>query len=192
MRNDFESGYLAHHGILGQKWGIRRFQNPDGSLTAEGKLRYNPDGTKKTRAERKEATKKYNQKKAALNKARKAKADSEKQKKLEKEYQEKKTQVLKSGKASEVAKYKGQMTNQELSDALNRIRWERELDNMTASETESNFEKIDKIMEKVGKVTNWANKSMDAYDAMATIYNFRHPDNKVRYMRKGDGDKKKK
>ena len=32
--------YLKHHGILGQKWGIRRFQNPDGSLTAEGKKRY--------------------------------------------------------------------------------------------------------------------------------------------------------
>lgn len=32
--------YLAHHGILGQKWGVRRYQNPDGSLTAAGKKRY--------------------------------------------------------------------------------------------------------------------------------------------------------
>ena len=31
---------LTHHGIKGQKWGIRRFQNPDGTLTAEGKRRY--------------------------------------------------------------------------------------------------------------------------------------------------------
>jgi len=30
---------LAHHGILGQKWGIRRFQNPDGSLTPAGRKR---------------------------------------------------------------------------------------------------------------------------------------------------------
>ncbi len=31
---------LAHHGILGQKWGVRRFQNENGSLTKEGKKRY--------------------------------------------------------------------------------------------------------------------------------------------------------
>ena len=30
---------LYHHGIKGQKWGVRRFQNPDGSLTAEGRKR---------------------------------------------------------------------------------------------------------------------------------------------------------
>lgn len=33
-------GYLAHHGVKGQKWGIRRYQNPDGSLTSEGMARY--------------------------------------------------------------------------------------------------------------------------------------------------------
>ena len=31
---------LYHHGILGQKWGIRRFQNEDGSLTDAGRKRY--------------------------------------------------------------------------------------------------------------------------------------------------------
>lgn len=42
--------YLMHYGIKGQKHGIRRFQNEDGSLTEEGKRRYGvydrPDGTK--------------------------------------------------------------------------------------------------------------------------------------------------
>ena len=34
-----EKDYLAHHGIKGQKWGVRRFQNPDGTRTALGKKR---------------------------------------------------------------------------------------------------------------------------------------------------------
>lgn len=31
---------LYHHGIKGMKWGVRKYQNPDGSLTAKGKKRY--------------------------------------------------------------------------------------------------------------------------------------------------------
>lgn len=34
------SNELYHHGILGQKWGIRRYQNPDGTLTEAGKAKY--------------------------------------------------------------------------------------------------------------------------------------------------------
>ena len=31
---------LYHHGVKGQRWGVRRYQNPDGSLTEEGRKRY--------------------------------------------------------------------------------------------------------------------------------------------------------
>ena len=42
-------GELYHHGIKGQKWGVRRFQNKDGSLTPAGKKRYDePNVGRKT------------------------------------------------------------------------------------------------------------------------------------------------
>lgn len=36
----YDENHLEHHGILGMKWGVRRFQNPDGTLSAKGKKRY--------------------------------------------------------------------------------------------------------------------------------------------------------
>lgn len=42
---------LSHHGILGQKWGVRRYQNPDGSLTPDGQKRYLKSMYKEARKE---------------------------------------------------------------------------------------------------------------------------------------------
>ena len=42
----FRVDELYHHGVKGQKWGIRRYQNADGTLTSAGKARYyNTDGS---------------------------------------------------------------------------------------------------------------------------------------------------
>lgn len=37
------SNELFHHGVLGMKWGVRKYQNKDGSLTDAGKKRYDRD-----------------------------------------------------------------------------------------------------------------------------------------------------
>ena len=60
------SDILVHHGIKGQRWGVRRYQNPDGSLTAAGRNRYGSSFSEKRNLRRekvnqvKEARKNYN------------------------------------------------------------------------------------------------------------------------------------
>lgn len=45
VTRDASDDELYHHGIKGQKWGIRRFQNKDGSLTPSGRKRYDDGGS---------------------------------------------------------------------------------------------------------------------------------------------------
>ena len=40
MNAHYDDRNLYHHGIKGQRWGVRRYQNKDGSLTPEGRRKY--------------------------------------------------------------------------------------------------------------------------------------------------------
>lgn len=44
-----QANELYHHGVKGQKWGVRKYQNPDGSLTAEGQRRQNANIVNRTK-----------------------------------------------------------------------------------------------------------------------------------------------
>lgn len=110
------NGELYHWGIKGQRWGFRRYQNKDGSLTAAGKQRY-----KSTEEELKEREKVIKNKERA--KARQAKLDA---KKAELDAREK---ALEGNNADEPVKPKSktieEMTDQEINDKINRMALEK-------------------------------------------------------------------
>lgn len=194
MRNDFESNYLAHHGILGMKWGIRRYQNPDGSLTSEGKLRYNQDGSKKTFKERREAIKKRKKQMKSLAKARAARNKANAAKQESNDFSKKKEEILRSGDPKQILKYRKYMTDNEMNSALNRIRNEQALKDMVKASEKSGIDKIDGLMKTVGKVQNWAEIGIKTYDTTADLYNTfiaQNEDEKWKKIRSGKKNKKK-
>lgn len=96
-----------HHGIKGQKWGIRRFQNEDGSLKPAGKKRYGDDAesNKQNRSFFSRVSKKTSVKKKVTTSS--------------KENDDKKKSI-------------SDMTDQEIQAAINRKRLEKEYERMLA------------------------------------------------------------
>lgn len=81
IHSDGHTAELYHHGILGQKWGIRRYQNKDGSLTAAGQKHRT---LRENMHDRKVAKKrKQSLEKARATKARKKEAEINKQREQE-------------------------------------------------------------------------------------------------------------
>lgn len=99
-----------------------------------------------------------------------AKKKEEEQEKLRK-LNEERDKLLKSGKASDVLKYQGMWTNSELSQVVSRLGYEKSLRDYSQSEIQSNMAKVDKIMNNLKTVNNWASIGTDTYNLMASIYN---------------------
>ena len=131
------SDELYHHGILGQRWGIRRYQKKDGSLTPAGLKRYGSEANFK-KIQRAEATAKKEAEKAKY----RAKTEAEIAK-INKKYKINKPDAKKEEtKAKEETKEKeksskpkaksiNEMTDDEIRARINRIQLENQLKSLT-------------------------------------------------------------
>lgn len=179
IRNYRIPDYISHHGILGQKWGIRRFQNPDGTRTPAGKARYNEGGEKpsnpiKAVGDAIKKSKTDKQRKAALEKAREAKRKKAEGAKAAEQHEADKKKALESGDYKQIQKYANEVSTAELRTAMDRARalsdLNQEIEKRTPKEKDI-WSTIDDVANKVGSATNAFNKGKDAWNAFAKAAN---------------------
>lgn len=127
---------LQHHGIKGQKWGRRRFQNEDGSLTAAGKKRYGTEDN----FEKQYPIDKKNSDISAIDAGKKGAKNAREINKNLKEIEREKTskkQKQVNKQIEEAARDNARrMSDQELRDAVNRLNME---ENYTRMMTNRNY-----------------------------------------------------
>lgn len=175
---------IAHHGTKGMRWGIRLYQNKDGSLTPAGQKRYNKEveklkkETAKVKAEQKAlATKKKNQEKLDKLEANKRKLEEEKKalreekkgkkvndkpdEKPEETLAEKKARLLKSSDPKELLEGKDLLSNNELQERLNRINLESQL------QSKIPVEKQKSTMDRINESIAMYKKVDEAYSTVA-------------------------
>lgn len=120
---------LYHWGIKGMKWGVRRYQNKDGSLTDAGGKRYNGKDyePRKSIGQKIKDYKTSVKRKKNLKKAREARVEKKKQEAEQKAAAEKRKKDIESGKIS--AK---NMTSEELNERINKLNLEVKYKNLMA------------------------------------------------------------
>ena len=156
---------LYHHGIKGQKWGVRRYQNSDGTLTSKGKNRYSRDAREKEFNKYDESTGKYykqSKKNGRTNlevdAKRYVKEDTERTKRLVDSGRNLSSDVKRvvdtSNRNRKVSKMDlSNMTDQEMRNEINRAMLERQYNDMFNPQKESRGrEYVSRTLETAGNV----------------------------------------
>lgn len=148
---------LAHHGIKGQRWGIRRFQKKDGTLTPAGKKRYDSEVEKLKQREQVLKNKKRTQAKIDKLNAKKQALD-EMENELSGKGRGKVTGALsklKDKKKSEDVKDVKDMTDDELRQRIVRLQLEQQLKSLTPQQQTRGQRFVNNVLlpgiSKVGK-----------------------------------------
>lgn len=159
----YTEDYLEHHGILGMHWGIRRFQNKDGSLTSAGKNRYKTDegdgdGEKKPKMTSAE-------KKAAKAEVKAAKAEAKAAKEKE-QLEEAKTKAIATANVDEIIRLSSNMTTKELQDAMTRV---NALSVMNKNRLPKEKTAFDKAVSALGLVKTGADAVKNAHQSIRQL-----------------------
>ena len=139
---DDADNYLMHFGIKGQRWGIRRFQNPDGTLTAAGRARYDT-GT-----------------------ALKSLANNVSEHRRER-FEKKKEKIVAKGNAKQVSRISSKLTTKELEDAIRRVELTQKINELRVKPTTYKF--IGTIANVMRNTSTLGNSFADAADAVKRV-----------------------
>ena len=161
------SDYLAHHGIKNQKWGQRRFQNYDGSLTSEGRKRYGVGESNLSKREKKQAEKA----KAKAAKVR-AKANSKKKADAQKaaEQKQKRMNYLRDH-PEKIYKYRKELTQDDVTEIMQKVKFDQSLRDIRKAEVQRGMKKIDDIRNNVETGLKWYKTGKNVYDTIAEVNN---------------------
>ena len=146
-----ENNSLTHWGIKGMKWGVRRYQNEDGSLTSDGQKRYERD-------QRENSGKKKGNKIGQADPNRWVREDIERSKKLIDSSSNMVTQLKNANNISiknspKVRADLSSMTDKEMRERINRELLERQYNDMfTPQKTSKGREYASRILEAAGAV----------------------------------------